>query len=210
MAFDSSDATAGAGIAASAATGNWVGAALGAVGLGMQVFGGMGQAAQASKISQYSQDEAKQEEGINNAKQQAMYLNAQRTQMQNIRNGQLARANGVNAAVNQGAQFGSGLQGGQAQATDQTLFNMSGVNSALQTGAQINNFNTQIDQDKILTAQAQGTSATDQGIASLGGAVMKAGPVIGAFGASAGGFFGSSSKGNYSGTPGASNTGGLY
>lgn len=196
MAIDSSDTSAGLSTLTSAATGNWLGAAVGAIGLGMQIYGGVGQAQQAQKVSQYSQDEAQQEIGINNAKQQAMYLNAQRAQMENIRNGQLARAQGINAAVQGGANLGSGLQGGIAQTEDQTLFNMSGVNSALQTGKQINAFNNQIDQDKILTAKAQGTAATDAGISSLGGAVMKSGPIIGAFGATGIGAAKNSNSGN--------------
>lgn len=151
----------------------------------MQIFGGMGASKTAGEEAKVSADEATQEQGINNAKQAAMELNGRRTNMENIRNIQRARAMNLNTSVNQGAQFGSGLQGGQAQAEDQGLFNMSGVNSALQTGRQINAFNQNITSDKIQMASLGGTMAQDQGIASLGGALMKAGPMVGAIGQSA-------------------------
>lgn len=156
--------------------------AMGAVGLGMQIFGGIGSAQTAGQEAQVSQDEAKQEQGINDAKQAAMELNGRRTQMENVRNNQRARAQSENAAVQQGAQFGTGLQGGLAQIQDQSLFNMQGVNDALQTGRQIAGFNQNITNDKYQMASLGATAATDQGITSLGGALIKAGPIVGAFG----------------------------
>lgn len=168
--------------------------ALGAVGLGMQIFGGAGQAENAQQAAAVSQDVAKQEQGINDTKQKQMELEGRRTQMENIRNNQRARAMAENSAVNQGAQFGSGLQGGLGQIQDQSMFNMSGVNSALTFGRQINTYNQAISSDKQQLAQIQGDSATNQGIMSLGGSLMKAGPVIGQLSK---GFGGSSSNPYY-------------
>lgn len=181
--------------------------AIGAVGLGMQIFGGLAGAGVAKQQAKVSEDEAVQEQGINNAKQQAMVVQNNRMQLENSRNMQRARANAENASVNQGAQFGSGIQGGLAQVTDQGLFNGLGNNQAVQTGQQINQFNQNISSDKQQLASLGGTAATDAGIASLGGALLKSGPVIGGL---AKGFGNFGSGGNFSGTPGASNTGGLY
>lgn len=153
---------------------------LGVVGLGMSIFGGLGAAKTAGAEASVSEAEATQELNINNAKQQAMEINGRRTQLQNVRNNQLARAQATNAATQQGAQFGSGFQGGLAQVTDNSLFNMQGVNDALQTGRTINVANQRISEDKYQMAALGGTMATDQGIASLGGAFMKAGPTVGA------------------------------
>lgn len=83
------------------------------------------------------------------------------------------------AAVNQGAQFGSGIQGGQAQATDQGLFNSAGINQNLEIGRNIFGLNDQISGQKSLMSQSQSAQATDQGIASLGGAVVKNAGMIG-------------------------------
>lgn len=185
-----------------------ISATLAVVGLGMQIFGGISQANASHQAAEISQDQARHEQSINDIKQQQMELEGRRTQMENIRNNQRARANAEAAATNQGANKGSGLQGGLAQINDQSLFNMSGVNSALQFGRDINTQNQAISQDKIRLAGVQSSAATASGIASMGGAVMKAGPIVGSlskgFGSSSGG------GGNYSGTPGASNTGGLY
>lgn len=153
--------------------------AIGAVGLGMQIFGGMGQAKDASRAAKISQDEARQEQGINDQKQQAMELSARRQQMEISRNAQRQRALATNSAVNQGAQFGSGLQGGLAEVTDQSLFNAVGVDSALETGRNINKYNSNISADKIAMADVQASSAQNAGFASLGGSLMKAGPIIG-------------------------------
>lgn len=194
---------------------------LGIIGLGMQIFGGIGQAEAASAqagISQQesgvSMDEAKQEQGINDLKQQQMEMDARRQQMEIIRQQQRVQALGLSRATNQNAQFGSGIQGGLAQATAQSLTNLQGVNGALEVGRGIAGFNQNITEDKYkmfglqsISASYGGQAATDQGISSLGGAVLKAGPIIGQFSK---GFGSGSSGGNYSGTPGASNTGGLY
>lgn len=181
-------------------------ATLAIVGTGMQIFGGISQANAAHQAAEISQDEARHEQSINDIKQQQMELEGRRTQMENIRNNQRARANAEAAAVNQGANKGSGLQGGLAQINDQSLFNMSGVNSALQFGRDINTQNQAISQDKIKMAGVQSSSATGAGISSMGGAVLKASGFAGQLSKG----FGGGSNGNYSGTPGASNTGGLY
>lgn len=179
---------------------------LSAIGVGMQIFGGISGAGSASQGADISMDITRQEQKINDAKQKQMELEGRRTQMENIRNGQRARAMAENSAVSQGAQFGTGLQGGLAQVQDQTQFNMSGVNGALSIGREINTYNQAISQDKIQLAGVQSSAASAQGFASIGGAIMKAGPIVGQISQG----FGSSSFGDYRGIPGSRNTGGLY
>lgn len=196
-----------AGLGVSLGTGNILGAGVSAVGLGMSIFGGMEQSHIAKEQAGVSGDIAAQEQGINEQKQQAMELHGRRQQLEIIRNNQRARAMAENNATNQGAQFGSGLQGGLAQVADQSLFNLVGVNSGLETGRNIAGYNNKISQDKIRLAQLGGSAASASGFASLGGSLLKAGPFVGALSGFGGG---GSSGGNYSGSPGASNTGGLY
>lgn len=167
---------------------------IGVIGLGMSIFGGIGQSEAAEENARLSRDVAKQEQGINDQKQQAMELSARRQQMEITRTAQRARAQAVQNATTQGAQFGTGLQGGLAEITDQSLFNLVGVNSGLETGRNINSYNKLISQDKMGMAQAQSDSATAGGWASLGGALMKSGPMIGSLAKGFGG--GSSSGGN--------------
>lgn len=188
MAFDFGSL---ASVGVNAASGNYVGAAVSAIGLGMSIFGGLDQSHIAKDQALVSGDIATQELGINRQKQQAMELAGRRQQLEIIRNNQRARALAENNATDQGAQFGSGLQGGLAQVTDQSLFNLVGVNSALETGRSIAGYNDKISQDKIRLAQLGGDAASAAGFASLGGSIMKAGPTIGAL---SGGFgFGSNS-----------------
>lgn len=170
-----------AGIGLSAATGNWVGAAIGAVGLGMQLFGGNKQAEASKAMAEASADEAKHEQQINNLKSQQMELEGRRSQLQTIRNTQRAVAMGVNSSVSQGASTGSGILGGVYDTQNQGAFNLLGIGQALQTGRDINAQNNSISADKIKIAQYGGQAAEGQGIASLGGAVMKSGGLVGQF-----------------------------
>jgi len=197
-------------IGGNAATGNYVGAAVQAVGLGMSLFGANEQAKNAKAQAAVSMNIAQNEQQINEEKRKAMEVNARRQQMEIFRNTQRARANALQAATTQGASLGSGLQGGLADVASQGLFNLYGVNSALATGERIADFNNLISGDKIKLAQLGGEAASAQGLTSIGGAIMKAGPTVGNL---AGSFNFSSifgGGGDYSGTPGASNTGGLY
>lgn len=170
-----------------------------AVGFGAQLFGGISGAGVAKQQAAVSMDEATQEQAINAQKQQQMTLQAGRMQLENFRNVQQARAQGLTSATSQGAQFGSGLQGGQAQATDQGMYNALGINQNLAIGQNIAGLNDKISADKIQMASLGGSAATDAGIASLGGAMVQAGPTIGKMGKgiSFGGIFGGGSPSGY-------------
>lgn len=193
MSFDWSDL---ASTGVNAASGNYVGAAISAVGVGMSIFGGMEQSNIAHEKAAYSSDVAQQELGINQQKQNAMELAGRRQQLEIIRNGQRARALAENNATNQGAQFGSGLQGGLAQVTDDALTNLLGVNQSLEIGRNINTYNTKISQDKMRLAQLGGDEASAAGFSSLGGSIMKIGPTVGNFFGGSGGSKGASGN-NY-------------
>ena len=197
-----------AGVGVSAGTGNIFGAAVSAVGLGMSIFGGLsGMSAEEDKAriakqqAGVSMDVAHQEQGINDVKQQQMELEGRRMQLENMRNTQRARSQSLALAVNQGAQFGTGFQGSMAQIADQGLFNEVGVSNALESGRKIAGYNSAISQDKIQMASlggdmadASGRSAEAAGLTSLGGSIMKAGPIVGQFSQ---GFGKSSSSGGY-------------
>ena len=158
-----------------------------AAGFGAQLFGGISGAKVAGQQAQVSGDIAQQEQGINAQKMQQMTLQAGRMQLENFRNVQQARAQGLTSATSQGAQFGSGLQGGQAQATDQGMYNALGINQNLAIGQNIAGLNDKISGDKMMLASLGGSAATDAGIASLGGAMVQMGPTIGNIGKSVGG-----------------------
>lgn len=159
------------------------------VGLGTSLFGGASAASDAKQAASIQSNIAGLEGGLESQRHTAMELSANRQSLETIRTNQRARSTAMNNATNQGAQFGSGIQGGLAQIQDQSLFNLAGVNQNLEIGNKMFDINKQITTQKQQLAQVQGQAATDQGIASLGGALVKAGPAIGNIGGS---FFGSS------------------
>src|SRR6266481_6533330 len=110
---------------------------IGLAGLGMQIFGGLSGAANAKEQAQVSGQISADEQRVNDQKEQQMQLEASRAQMENFRNAQKAKAQGLASAANQGAQFGSGLAGGQAEATAQGALNSKGISQNLTIGENI-------------------------------------------------------------------------
>lgn len=149
------------------------------VGLGMSLFGGASSASDAKQAANIQSNIAGLEGGLENQRHTAMELSASRQSLETIRSNQRVRAMAQNNAVQQGAQFGSGIQGGLAQIEDQGLFNLAGINQNLEIGEKMFGINQQITGQKQQLAQVQGKMATDQGIASLGGALTKIGPTVG-------------------------------
>ncbi len=151
-------------------------------GTALTAGGGIGGIFSGKRQSEISYGMAQDERAINEQKHQAMLLQAKRSQLEVFRNQQRARSMSQNAAVNQGAQFGSGLQGGLAQINDQTGVNSLGISQNLEIGENIFGLNADLSSKKMQMANAQSNSAMDQGLMSLGQAMVKAGPTVGAFG----------------------------
>lgn len=163
------------GIGVSAATGNYLGAGVQLAGLATSVFGGMAAASKAKDAYNVQSQISGLENQGNDVREQAMHLSARRQQMEILRTSQRARAQAVQAATSQGASFGSGLQGGLAQVSGQSSFNLAGVNQNLELGADMFGINRQISSKKLELSKIQGDMATDQGISALGGSIMKSG-----------------------------------
>lgn len=156
-----------------------ISAGLQVVGLGLQIYGGMESSRKAHEAANINVGMAQDEQKINAQKQEAMQLSGRRQQLEIFRNQQRMRAQATNAAVNQGAQLGSGLQGGLAQVDDQSMFNAQGVNQNLEIGQNIFGINNDISSKKMQLARIGADQATATGVSSLGGALVKDGPVIG-------------------------------
>ncbi len=96
-----------------------IAAGTGLVGLGLSIFG-MQKKVAAEKAGYAEQmQQAQLEMQVNQQRRLQMNLTSQRESMQNLRKVQQAQAAGLAAGVSKGAQFGSGVQGGQAQAAAQ-------------------------------------------------------------------------------------------
>lgn len=155
---------------------------LGVIGLGMQLFGSSASAGVSRQMANVSSGIAADEQQINAQKLQQTQLQARRMQLENMRNVQRLRAQATASAVNQGANFGSGLSGGLGQITSQGTSNALGINQNLQIAQNVFGINNDISGKRMQMAQLQGQMASDQGIASLGQSIMKSGPIIGQFG----------------------------
>jgi len=179
-----------------------------AIGTGLDLFGkvlGMGaakkEAALNKQAAQYNMQIAQNEMKVEEQKRNAMRLDASRKQIENIRSAQLARSMAVNNAVNQNAQFGTGLSSGLAQITGRANWNAEGIESNLEIGENIFGINKTIGDLKVAKAalgpkyaDAQEQAAMGQGLSSLGGSLVKNGGTIGSLGQTFFGGFGGGSK----------------
>lgn len=181
---------------------------LSVAGLAMSAFGGMSSANASSQMAGLSQQKFGVEQQEDNLRQQSMEVSSRRNQMEILRNTQRQRSMALASGQSQtGSTTSSGVMGGQAEVTSEGGLGLVGNSQALQAGNQMFGYTGQINTISSQMSGVQSQMATDQGIASMGGSLMKAGPVIGNMFK---GFSFGSSGGNYSGTPGASNTGNLY
>jgi hypothetical protein len=152
-----------------------LGGSLGAVGLGLGIFGTLSGMQAASQQSQLSIAQVGHEEQIEQLKQQQMHLQSQRQSVQNLRDVQQAQAMGKAAAANAGALFGSGLAGGQSQEAAKGGWNAENLSQNLQIGDQIFSQDYSIDALKIQQAQAASRQATSQGETAIGGDILSTG-----------------------------------
>src|SRR5882672_6919476 len=112
-----------------------------ALGAGGPVLEGLGMAGQAvgaymgyqaqQGISRAQQNIYADQSAINQQNLMQMKLNARRAQMEVLRNNQRARSMALSSATNQGAAFGSGLQGGLGQIQGMSNTNLLGINQNL-------------------------------------------------------------------------------
>lgn len=172
---------------------------VGIVGIGLSLFGGSKAADDAAKAAQISKNIAGDEQQINAQKQQQMQMEAQRNSLQQYRNAQRLRAQATASAVNQGANFGSGLQGGLAEVTNEADYNVQGIQNNLQFGNTIFGINSDISQQKMQLADVQASSASDTALMSLGGALVSNAGTIGKLGSNLAGGFGSAGNSFFGG-----------
>lgn len=179
--FGGSDAGFGSGDPDSTSNSSWstgssnttAAAGLGLAGLGLGIMGTMQGISAAKSSAQSGIAMAGLEQQVNDKRQQAMQVMARRQQMQVLRTNQQTQAQATAAATNQGAQFGSGLQGGLSGIRGQSASNLLGMDQQLDIGNQIFGLDAQISQQKMKQFQAQSDSAGAQGWTALGSSVLK-------------------------------------
>jgi hypothetical protein len=165
------------------------------VSFGMQLYGGMQAAKTQAAISAHSMNIAAYEKQADYQRRQAMELDSQRKSMEVLRNAQRARSLATQAAVGQGAQFGSGLQGGYGQISGQSGYNLLGINQNTKIGENLFDINANISDEKIKIAQLGGDLAKYQGLSSLGKSLGGAIPTLSKFAQGFGGNQGTAAGG---------------
>lgn len=179
----------GSGITAltGAATGNPIALVAGLAGIGMSLFGGLGEAKTQKEEAQVSIGIAEDEQQIQAIKQQQMEATAARQSLESFRKQQQAIAISRASTTAQGAQFGSGAQGAKAQEVAEGAFNQYGIAQNLLLGRQTFAETSDINQKQIQLAQLGGTAATYGGYAAMGqgltSGAMALGNLSGGFGA---------------------------
>lgn len=158
--------------ASSTALGGLGAIGVGAVGSAVSGYFGM-QAEQG--VTQATQNISALQEQANQINYNQARMTISRNSLQEIRNAQTARATAIAGATNQGAQFGSGLAGGESQITAQAGTNLLGLNQAARFAGQMNTVNQGISQQEIARAGYQGTAQMWQGIGSAFGGLASAG-----------------------------------
>lgn len=160
-----------------------------ASGMAMSLFG-------SSQSTKYAKEQAAAQANIAGLEQQqdavrrqGMELDAQRKSMEVLRNSQRARAMAQSAATNQGASFGSGLQGGYGQISGQAGINLLGINQSRELGENMFDLNAKIDQQKINYANAGGQLAGAQAMSGLGKSLVSDAGTIGNIFGSMGGIY---------------------
>ena len=166
------------------------GLGLEAIGMAGSIFSGIQESGIESKIAGEERSQAVNEEQITQLHQQQMHMFGQRQAMENYRKTQQVMAQGKAAAVNQGAQFGSGLAGAQGAESAEGGQGVRNLNQNMEVGDKIFGLTYQIDQSKMQEANLgsslakwQGISSMFQGLSGMGqGTLQAAGPLSKMFG----------------------------
>lgn len=153
--------------------------AFGLAGMGVGAY--MGTQAQQG-IYRANQNIAADQQQINAQNLNQMKLNARRSQMEVLRNVQSARSLALAGATNQGAQQGSGLQGGYGQISGAGGNNLLGINQNLKIGETIATYNQDITNQQLALSKYQGSASTASGISSASQGAFSLGQGITSYG----------------------------
>jgi hypothetical protein len=120
----------------------------------------------------------KGQEKAEKTREQAMNLDANRQRRRMIRESMAARSLALSNATSQGAQAGSGLQGGYGQISGQTNTNIQGVNQQQQLGAQLFSANRQQVSGNSMSNFGSGLRALGSDLYNSAGSIDRIGTTL--------------------------------
>lgn len=147
-------------------------AIMGGIGLGIELYGASKAKQASGRISQDQQQILGQEQAENDVRQRAVAMMAQRKQIQSVREAQMAGARSRAAAVQGGAQFGSGAKAGEQMAQSGNAYNQETISQDLQSANQMFSLDRGINQLKSQIGYAQTSLSNAQGIEQIGASLM--------------------------------------
>lgn len=109
---------------------------------------------------------------IEKQKRQAMELDSRRRELEVFRNVQRARSIALTNATLQGGQFGSGVIGGMAQASQAGREDLGAIGQNLTIGRNISDLNNDISQHKMTLADLGADQSFYSGLSSLGSTIL--------------------------------------
>lgn len=127
-----------------------------------------------SKINEAQQRQYQLEQQLEAERKKQMELAARRQQLEVVRNAQRMHALSTTVATAQGAQFGSGYAGGQAQITQDAGYNLLGINQNLEIGRNMFGINSQISANKLEMSKYYQDLQLGQGLTSFGQSLFAA------------------------------------
>lgn len=146
--------------------------AIAIAGIGLAGYGLFSGSQNAKKAAGIQKQILAQQQNIEEEKRKAMELDASRRTLETFRNVQRTKSVAQANAVAQGANSSSGLLGGYAQAQGEGNYGLLGIGQNLQIGRSIFDFNKQITGLKQQLADVNASMQVDQGITSLGSAMI--------------------------------------
>lgn len=149
-----------------------------AIGLGIAAAGFVTSLFGASAQNDAQQQMLAAQQKAEAIRQKQMEDDAQRRVRAQIRQGNILHSQALATATNQGASQSSALPGAFGQVSQETSWNVAGVNTAVNYGRQMFGANQELLQAKANYVDAQQTSQIGSSLMSLGGGMVTQGNTI--------------------------------
>jgi hypothetical protein len=176
-----------------------ISAILGGVGIATELYGADKAKKVESTIAADQQGILADEQAENDVRQRAVAMMAQRKSIQSVREAQMAGARSRAAAVQGGAQFGSGAKQGEQMAMSGNAYNQETISQDLQSANQMFSIDRGINALKSQIGMQSTSLSNDEGIMAIGGSILGAAGPLGKLAGSGGWGMSNSASGGKSG-----------
>lgn len=156
-----------------------ISAIMGGIGISMELIGGMKARGVESKINQDQQQILGQEQAANDVRQQAVAMMAQRKQIQNVREAQMAASRSRAGSTQAGAQFGSGAIAGEQMAQSGAAYNAATIDQDLLSANKMFGIDRNINALKSNIGVESTSLNNDEGWMQAGSALLGAAKPLG-------------------------------